>query len=327
MVPFTPILQWLWAAHHNLIAASPSQVAMGQLEQTLKANVHHQHIHGSTPASPLGSTISTSTSIPATGNTPDQLSGSPSKIVIHFQKQSLDTISKNNFKEPNWNCISIQSQGTILCTMSTDSISTAIALTKDYEEFLQQCTAATGFQFMLEYFECYDCACYVSLNQGIISALWIGILHTTQHGMLQNLSPFFVPCHSSDGSSTAPNIIGQHLCQTEGQGLQFSENKLATKQKITLPHGLLSFSHQLNNHHLLLQLIFGEYSLLYCHFETNIDDRFLANPEFFAELMSLLDHRVQSFLENCSSTPDVSKIDFTILGLTPYYITSQMAPS
>jgi hypothetical protein len=177
---------------------------------------------------------------------------------------------------------------------------------------------------MLEYFECYDCACYVSLNQGIISALWTGILHTTQHGMLQNLSPFFVPCHSSDGSSTAPTIIGQYLCQTEGQGLQFSEIKLSTKQKITLPHGLLSFSHQLNNYHLLLQLIFSEHSPLYCHFENIIvhlskyeaeyDDRFLTNPEFFAQLLSLLDHRVQSFLENCSNTPDVSKIDFTILG-------------
>ena len=207
--------------------------------------------------------------------------------------------------------------------MSINSINAAIKPTPEYEEFLQQRTAAMGFQFVLEYFEAHNRSRYVALNQGMISALWTGVIRASSHGTPQNLSPFFVPRRSAEGQLT-PNLIGQHLRQTEGQGLDFSEIKLATKQKISLPTDLLSFTHQVKNFHLLLKLIFGDQSILYLRiqtvvdhvqrFEAEYDDRFQANHEFFAEVLSLIDRRVQSFLENCSNCSDVGQIDFTLLG-------------
>ena len=55
--------------------------------------------------------------------------------------------------------------------MSTNSINAAEKPTSEYEEFLQQRTAAMGFQFVLEYFESNERSRYVAINQGMVSAL------------------------------------------------------------------------------------------------------------------------------------------------------------
>ena len=319
-----PVLQWLWAAANNLIPSTPTQVSLGIVEQGWKTTIHNRHIFSRILPSgvlPVGTTTSPSGGLLPVNN--DQLSSSLAKIAVHFEKNSLESAKKDQQSNPSWSRISAQSQSTILRAMSTNSINAAEKPTSEYEEFLQQRTAAMGFQFVLEYFESNERSRYVAINQGMVSALWTGVLRSNSHGTPQNLSPFFVPRRSADGQ-TAPNLIGQHLRQTEGQGLDFSEIKLATKQKISLPTDLLSFTHQMKNFHLLLRFLFGENSILYLRiqtvvdhiqrFEAEYDDRFQSNHEFFAEILSIIDRRVQSFLENCSNTSDVSRVDFTVLG-------------
>jgi len=59
------------------------------------------------------------------------------------------------------------------------------------------------------------------------------------------------------------HLIAQSLKTTEGHGLDTSEIKLATKQKISIPSTYHELLTQMENFQLLLEFIFGATSILY----------------------------------------------------------------
>lgn len=208
--------------------------------------------------------------------------------------------------------------------MTNNCHSAASKPTETYSEFLSQRSAAAAQQYLIEYFEANHRSRNVCINQGMTSALWSGVIGAHKIGSPKNLSPFFVPRRSaSGGTSSTPNLICQHLKQIEGQGLDSTEIKLATKQKISISNDFHDFHHQLCNFLLLLKFIFGENSILFLRveaivnhvssYESEYEERQGASMDFYAEFLSLFDRRVQTFLEFCSNTTDVAKIDFSIL--------------
>jgi hypothetical protein len=76
------------------------------------------------------------------------------------------------------------------------------------------------------------------------SAVYAGIIRAQTPGNPENLSIFFTPKKSaSTAANISQHLIAQSLKSTEGQGLDTSEIKLATKQKISIPanyHDLLA---------------------------------------------------------------------------------------
>jgi hypothetical protein len=298
---------------------------MGLAELDWKSKTHRLNIQTSTvlPSSP--STTTPPIGASATPFSPSaELSVNLAKIATHFEKQSLDSSRKDQLQNPSWARLSTQAQGTILRAMTTNSEDAATDPTPEFQEFLSQRSASTAFIYLLEYFEANERSRYVSINHGLTTALWAGVIRAPRVGSPENLSPFFLPRRNTSDTSGLPNLIGQHMKQIEGQGLDLSEIKLATKQKICLPIDVHDFLHQLLNYHLLLKFLFGEKALLYLRFqkvvshisrhEAEYEDLHKAQPELFAALLSLFDRRIQAFLEDCSKIHDVSKIDVSVLG-------------
>lgn len=79
----------------------------------------------------------------------------------------------------------------------------------------------------------------------------------------------------------------------------------------------------MQNFQLLLELIFGNQSILYKQFSTVIDhiksyeheyeERILTHQWFIAKFISYIDRRIKLFLESCSRAPEVSKINFALI--------------
>jgi len=101
------------------------------------------------------------------------------------------------------------------------------------------------------------------------SAMYSGILCAPTPGLSENLSIFFIPKKlPTQVTNMSQHLIAQSLKSTEGQDLDTSEIKLATKQKISIPSTYHEFLTQTENFQLLLEFIFRDTSILYKQFST-----------------------------------------------------------
>jgi hypothetical protein len=160
--------------------------------------------------------------------TSEQLSTSLAKLASTFERDSLEASKKEKQQHPNWDHLSIPSQQTILRAIRNNCHSATAKPTDTYSEFLRQRSAAAAKQYLIEYFEANHCSRNVCINQGMTSVLWLGVLRAHKIGSSQTLSPFFVPCWSAScDTSSTPNLIGQHLKQIEGQGLDSTDDQIS----------------------------------------------------------------------------------------------------
>jgi hypothetical protein len=153
------------------------------------------------------------------------------------------------------------------------------------------------------------------------SALYTGIIHAPTPGNPKNLSIFFIPKKlATTMANISQHLITQSLKSTEGQGLDTSEIKLATKQKISIPANYHDLLAQTENFLLLLEFLFGNTSILFLQFqkvatqlknyEHEYDDRIQSQQRFIAKLLSFINHRIQLFPESCSTAPTAPNISF-----------------
>jgi hypothetical protein len=107
-----PILQWLWACHHQYITATPLHPAVGPAELEYKKFLHQHHNHQ--PPHPLmvsGNTGGAGTAATMSAiSAPDQLTSSLAKIAVLFEQQATSTTEKNIQKTLGWDRNSLQAQ-------------------------------------------------------------------------------------------------------------------------------------------------------------------------------------------------------------------------
>ena len=322
---FKRILQWLWAVNQrHLIPVSPIQPAPGRLEQAWKTQ---QHLLTIQPVQLPGSFATPPPSIaPPTGtfSTDPQLTLTMAKIADLFQQQYTDESKSKEMKEPSWSRFTSNAKTIILRAMTSDSTTAASDPTSTFLEFCNQRTAFTAHQHLLNFFESKGRARVAAPSQGMSSALYSGIIRAPTPGVPENLSLFFIPKKSpTQVTNISQHLIAQSLKSTEGSGLDTSEIKLATKQKIAIPTSYHEFLTQLENFQLLLEFIFGKTSLLYKQFftvtthvrqfEHEYEERINSHQWFIAKILSFVDRRIQLFLESCSTADSVDKINFTLI--------------
>ena len=328
--PFKRILQWFWGVNQgNLIPITPIQPAPGPVEQQWKQELHHLHIHrgllpNSGPAPGPRSSNQQPNSPSATSAHSDQLTLAMAKIADLFQKQYSDDVKAKEQKEPGWARFTSASKSIILRAMTTDSDSEATEPTASFAEFCNQRTAFIAHQHLLNFFESRGRARVAAPSQGMSSAIYAGILRAPTPGVPENLSIFFIPKKSpATKSNLSQHLIAQSLKSTEGQGLDTSEIKLATKQKISIPSTYHDLQTQMENFQLLLEFIFGASSILYKQFslvvthlrsfEHEYEERIQTHQRFIAKFISFVDRRIQLYLESCATASSVDKIAVSLI--------------
>jgi len=323
---FKRFLQWIWAVNQgNLIPVTPIQPAPGPVEQQWKADLHHLHIfRGILPGVVNTPLVTPNHPTGPSANPSDQLTLAMAKIADLFQKQYSDEVKTKEQKEPGWARFTSVSKTIILRAMTTDSLSAATDPTTTFTEFCNQRTAFIAHQHLLNFFESRGKARVAAPSQGISSALYSGIIRAPVPGVPENLSIFFIPKKStSTTSNLSQHLIAQSLKSTEGQGLDTSEIKLATKQKISIPSTYHDFQTQMENFQLLLEFIFAPQSILHKQFssvvshirsfEHEYEERIQSHQWFLAKFISFVDRRLQLYLESCATAPSVERITVSLI--------------
>ena len=324
---FKRIFQWLWAVNQKLISPTPIQPDPHPRVQQWQENLHQNFIQPQLlPGHPITNPPSGPTH--STGSQLDsQLTLAMTKIADLFQQQHSDEVKTKEQKEPGWSRFTTNSKMIILRAMTTDSLDPAEQPTESFTEFCSQRTAFNAHQHLLTYFETQGRARLAFPSQGMSSALYAGIVRAPTPGVPENLSIFFIPKKSftTSTTNTSQHLIAQTLKSTEGQGLDTSEIKLATKQKIAIPPSYHDFLAQMENFHLLLGFIFGTNSVLYRQYSTVVSHiktyeheyeeciQQTSQPWFIPKFISFVDRRIQLFLESCSTAPSVNKINFALI--------------
>jgi len=321
---FKCLLQWLWAVNQgNLIPTSPIQPTPGHLEQQWRQQLHQLHIQSASyPSTHPTNPATTLQGITVTA--PPELTLAMAKIADTFQLKHSDDTKAKELKEPSWTRFTSNAKTIILRAMTTDSTNPATELTPTLLEFCTQRTAFIAHQQLLTYFETKGRSRSANISQGMSSALYTGIIRAPTPGMPENLSIFFTPKKtSSTPTNLSQTLITQSLKSTEGQGLDTSEIKLATKQRISIPANYHDLLTQLENFKLLLAFIFGESSIIFLQFftvtshvksyEHEYEERIQNHQWFLSKFISYLDRRIQLFLESCSTAATVTQINYSLL--------------
>jgi len=320
---FKRLLQWLWAVNQDLlIPTSPIQPSPGPMEQQWHSNLHQLHIQSAALPGTANPNPTPTQGITVTA--PPELTLAMAKIADTFQLKHSDDTRAKELKEPSWTRFTTNAKTIILRAMTTDSATPATDPTPTFLEFCTQRTAFIAHQHLLTYFESKGRARAANPSQGMSSALYTGIIRAPTPGVPENLSIFFIPKKSSSNfNNLSQSLIAQSLKSTEGQGLDTSEIKLATKQKISIPVSYHDFLTQMENFQLLLTFIFGDTSLLYSQFATitthikayehEYEERIQNHQWFLAKVISYVDRRIQLFLESCSTAASVPAIKFHLV--------------
>ena len=289
----TLLLQWLWATHHSLIPGSPIQPTRLPDALAWQSDLHHRYIHSPT-AHPGGEPNLDPNLDPAPAPAhPAQLSLSIAKIATLFEAHTTEEARRSELKEPSWGRINSPTKLTILRAMSTNGMEPATTPTTEFNEFCTQRSAAAAHQSLIHFFELHDRARFAAPSTTLSTALWSGSIRAPTPGSPDNLSVFFVP-------------------------------KVASTQKVNIPTTHRDLLHQISNFQLVLRFIFGESSIIHLRFasitqhitryELEYEDIISQQPLFPATLLSLIDRRIQLFLESCSTSLAMSAIDYSLLG-------------
>jgi len=285
----TLLLQWLWAVHHNLIPGSPIQPTRLPDALALQTDLHHRHIHQTNANQAV-----MPNNIPADANPhPDQLGLSIAKIATLFEAHTTEDARRSELKEPSWGRINSPTKLTILRAMSTNGMDPAPTPTVEFNEFCTQRSSTAAHQSLLHFFEIHDRARFANPSPTLSTALWSGLIRAPIPGSPDNLSVFFVP-------------------------------KTVSSPKIAIPTNHRDLLHQVSNFQLVLRFIFGEQSILHLRFssitqhitryELEYEDIIAQQSDFTAKFLSLIDRRIQLFLESCSTSLGMPNIDYSLLG-------------
>ena len=175
----------------------------------------------------------------------------------------------------------------------------------------------------------HDFECCVSIDTGLVTALYSGHFLREREDSPSNFSFFLTPKKQALSSDNFKPTMILQLKASQGKGWSETDLKEALKQGIVTPSTVHSFTHQLRNFWGLSAFFFGKRSVLsesLSPLMSKINDHLitfeaaqLRDPNFTTKLGYAIDTRVFRWLQQCQTQRDRRRVNGNLLGFEPIF--------
>ena len=309
------ILLFLWAASKELLPATQMVPANDDTEiATWSKRTHQNYI--SLPASPIETNTSNTSEII------QSLALSIENQTSFFEILQHDKQSEKEEKLNKYVDLHDSSKLLILNASSEDGQNAPTIPVDTCVKFFKQKTVAKAIDFLQNSLT-NDFNCCVSIESGLVTALYSGHFLRNREDSPSNFSFFLTPKKQPlSAGHFQPTMILQ-LKTTQGKGWSEMDMKETLKQGIVTPDSINSFTHQLRNLWALSAFFFGPNSILsqrltlmmsiLAKYTLTFEGAQIRDNSFATKLGYAIDTRVFRWLDQCSANDDRHSVNDNLL--------------
>ena len=313
------ILQFLWAASHNLLELTISITQDSAHITKFNEDLHEKHILTGTLQNPNPSSV-----IGPSDATLSSLSGSIVHLTSHLEK---DSSSRQSDKEANKNKFSKlpeSSQSTILYASSINGSAERTIVNPEFAKLLEQTSISRARTHLNQVMASYGCQ--IDVCSILVASITAGDLIWTRSSLTPEKFTIFLMGKPSPTSSrlNQKDWLKMHLQETnQNQGFDNDVIEKLSAFKFDYPRDLSSLHHYINNKIGLCRIIFYGTSALtlsiasWCDVidrkEMLFEMQFEVDPLFGLKVCLIIDRAAQLFLQSCQDATNFTDVDFTYL--------------
>jgi len=310
-----PVIEYLWAVHKKLIPASLIAVDNSQDALEWSARQHFAYVFSPVPLPPPFPTPP----VPNSQAMTDELR----RIRDVAERQLLrDTQLGEAKKDSNgWDKLPDMVQNMILKLSAVQDDVLPVEPSESYIKILKQ-SKVLGVAMVIN-LELTLRKCQVEVPTSMANAIKTGNFRANSFMVAHSFSVFNVPytdaANMSSCNKTELDILD------EGEGIPKDIAKKLAENKFHYPHSTHLLRHQINNWYGVLQVCFGDKSLLakesrawikhIDEFELAYDARFKTDSEFGAKILGAIDLSFFQFCDSCFRATSIHDVDFGKISL------------
>ena len=313
------ILQFLWAATHNLLELTITITQESGQIRKFKEDLHEKYIlpnslQGPNPSSVIGPSDATLSS----------LSGSIVHLTSHLEKDSTSRQSDKDAKKNKFSKLPESSQSTILYASSINASTERSIVNPEFTKLLEQTSISRARTHINQVMASYGCQ--IDVCSILVASITAGDLIWTRSSQTPEKFTIFLMGKPSTTSSSMSqrDWLKLHLQETnQNQGFDNDIIDKLSAFKFDYPRCLSSLRHFINNKIGLTRMIFFGTSAMatsiatWCELidrkEMLFEMQFEIDPLFGLKVCLIIDRAIQLFLQSCQDATTFSEVDFTYL--------------
>jgi hypothetical protein len=321
-----PVLEYLWAVHKRFIPPTTFSIDRSTEGRRWADRMHFasisQDLHQlppppfplpPPPQAPLGNQTAL-----------DEMAGSLRVLRDATERQLLRETSLDDKKDHSngWDKIPEVVQKMILKLSAVSDDALPVNPCESYLRLLKQ-PKALGVAMVLN-IELSIRGCQVEVPTTMANAIKTGNFRANSLLVAHSFSIFNVP-YIDAANMTSCNKTELDLLQSEGEGIPKEMVKKLAENKFKFPSSSHHLRHQFNNWYGVLQVCFGEQSLVakesrawithIDQFESSYDACFKADSDFGAKILGLVDLTFFQLCDACLRANSIEDVDFTSIAL------------
>jgi hypothetical protein len=324
-----PVLEYLWAAHQKRIPPTTMAVDSSSDGKDWSARLHYACIDSTPqqnvllpppflPPPPVPNPVRASSPI-------ESIAGDIRVIRDATERQLLREIQNEETKRENsngWEKLPDVVQDMILKISATSDDTLPLGPHESYLKLLKQ-PKALGVAMVLN-IELSIRGCQVEVPTNMANAIKSGNFRANSLQVAHPFSIFNVP-YMDAASMTSYNKTELDLLQSEGEGIPKDIVKKLAENKFRYPDNSHHLRHQLNNWYGVLQVCFGEHSLVakeikswIIHldkYELYYDACFKTDIDFGARVLGLIDLTFFQLCDSCLRAKTIEEVDYSQISL------------
>ena len=313
------IIQFLWAAAHDLISITVSITQNSGLVKNFKDKLQDKFILSKSISPPDSSKVSGPSD--ATLST---LSGSIQHLTSHLEKDSDDKKANKESKKNKFAKLPESSQRLILFASSKSETQERPTVNPEFEKFLEQTSLSRARTHLNQVLSSFGC--HIDANPILVASIMAGDLIWTKTSHTPEKFTIFLMAKPKSGSSgmSQKDWLKLHLQEANSnQGFDNSIMDKLSEFKFDYPRSLSELRHFVDNMTGVARLIFYGNSVaavslnswvdLFDSKELLFEMQFDVDPLFGLKICLTIDRSFQLFLQSCQDASDFDEVNFRYL--------------